>query len=96
MLLLCADPLPSCLCLLFCQVVDDEAGRTWTILMKTWQNVVSGEHRPTFVLENTGARHGWGSLLLHVHGAACSRCRRCEHFRIQPVQQPPQQQTFSN
>ncbi|KAI7835667.1 hypothetical protein COHA_010406 [Chlorella ohadii] len=34
-------------------VVDDEAGRTWTILMKTWQNVVSGEHRPTFVLENT-------------------------------------------
>lgn len=37
------------------QVVDDEAGRTWTILMKTWQNVVSGEHRPTFVLENTGA-----------------------------------------
>lgn len=34
-------------------VVDDEAGRTWVVLMKTWQNVVSGEHRPTFVLENT-------------------------------------------
>lgn len=34
--------------------VVDEAGRTWVLLMKTWQNVVSGEHRPTFVLENTG------------------------------------------
>lgn len=33
--------------------VVDEAGRTWVVLMKTWQNVVSGEHRPTFVLENT-------------------------------------------
>lgn len=37
------------------QVVEDEAGRSWVLLMKTWQNVVSGEHRPTFVLENTGA-----------------------------------------
>lgn len=34
--------------------VEDEAGRTWVLLLKTWQNVVSGEHRPTFVLENTG------------------------------------------
>lgn len=35
--------------------VLDEAGRCWSVLLKTWQNVVSGEHRPTFVLENTGA-----------------------------------------
>ncbi|KAI3426892.1 hypothetical protein D9Q98_006836 [Chlorella vulgaris] len=34
-------------------LVEDEAGRPWKLLMKTWQNVVSGEHRPTFVLENT-------------------------------------------
>ena len=34
--------------------VVDEAGRTWVLLLKTWQNVVGREHRPTFVLENTG------------------------------------------
>lgn len=43
--------------------IVDEAGRTWVLLLKTWQNVVSGEHRPTFVLENTGSLgrvHGLG------------------------------------
>jgi hypothetical protein len=47
------------------QAVEDEAGRSWVLLMKTWQNVVSGEHRPTFVLENTGAS------LVFVQAAGC-------------------------
>lgn len=28
-------------------------GNKWVVTMKTWQNVVAGQHRPTFVLENT-------------------------------------------
>lgn len=52
-------------------VVEDEVGRTWVLLMKTWQNVVSGEHRPTFVLENTGGC--W------VLGAGGTERRGCRH-----------------
>lgn len=51
--------------------VEDEAGRSWVVLMKTWQNVVSGEHRPTFVLENTGAR----SCVLNVLGGRMGALR---------------------
>ncbi|GAB4818684.1 hypothetical protein N2152v2_005730 [Parachlorella kessleri] len=38
--------------------VCDASGRAWAITLKTWQNVVRGEHRPTFVLENTGLAQG--------------------------------------
>jgi len=32
----------------------DQHGQPWAVSLKTWQNMVSGQHRPTFVLENTG------------------------------------------
>ncbi|KAL4538007.1 hypothetical protein Ndes2437B_g09090 [Nannochloris sp. 'desiccata'] len=33
----------------------DEYNTEFIVTLKTWQNVVSGQHRPTFVLENTSA-----------------------------------------
>lgn len=33
----------------------DEHNTEFIVTLKTWQNVVSGQHRPTFVLENTSA-----------------------------------------
>jgi hypothetical protein len=33
----------------------DEHNTEFVVTLKTWQNVVSGQHRPTFVLENTSA-----------------------------------------
>jgi hypothetical protein len=33
----------------------DEENTEYIVTLKTWQNVVSGQHRPTFVLENTAS-----------------------------------------
>lgn len=39
--------------LFLAQMVIDQHNQEWVVTLKTWQNVVSGQHRPTFVLENT-------------------------------------------
>ena len=52
------------------QEVWDASGRAWAITLKTWQNVVRGEHRPTFVLENTGQNKVEGVW----PGCACDTC----------------------
>jgi hypothetical protein len=51
--------------------VDDAAGRRWGVTLKTWQNVVEGQSRPTFVLERTA-----GFMQAHAarQGAAVALC----------------------
>lgn len=55
--------------------MQDQFGNEWTVTMKTWQNVVAGQHRPTFVLENTmtpfralGLRQGHSLAICEVDG----------------------------
>ncbi|KAL4423409.1 hypothetical protein ABPG77_009987 [Micractinium sp. CCAP 211/92] len=70
--------------------IVDEAGRTWVLLLKTWQNVVSGEHRPTFVLENTADFVRANGLAQGDTLAFCPRQgRMLVRTSLRPDQLPP-------